>query len=252
MQSHRYEELLPEEFYAELERAPVAYFACGAMEEHGLHNPLGTDFVQCYEMALRAAEITGGIVFPPVPFAPAGIPGHTREELRSGTLQLFAPSLWISREACELLYTELLESLADLGFKVCMALGGHWPADLLLRDIDRKHGGEIRGMRFWGGGTVSLLEDNWLADLEACDPLAGGHGTLWETSLIMALRPEWVDLERFRRIDESPLPSQLKGGGERNARIAEASVEMGEEVLAAALKSLVAKVDGTLASALSC
>ena len=40
MQSHRWEELLPEEFYAEFERAPLAYMAAAAPEEHGLHNPL--------------------------------------------------------------------------------------------------------------------------------------------------------------------------------------------------------------------
>ncbi|MBM3891758.1 MAG: twin-arginine translocation signal domain-containing protein, partial [Verrucomicrobia bacterium] len=34
--SHKYEDLLPEEFYAELERAPIAYWGCGSMEEHGL------------------------------------------------------------------------------------------------------------------------------------------------------------------------------------------------------------------------
>ena len=239
MRSYRWEELRPEEFQQELERVPLVYFACGAMEEHGLHNPLGTDYLQCYEMALRAVEITGGIVFPPVPFAPAGIPGMSREELRSGEEELFPPSLWISREACELVYTELLESLADLGFRACLALGGHWPADLLLQELWRRHEGVIRGMKFWGGGTVSLIQESYLDELMARDPLAGGHGTLWETSLIMALRPDWVELEDWRRIDESPLPSQLKGGGAANEKIAEASVEMGEQVLAAGVESLV-------------
>jgi len=82
---HKYEELLPEEFYEELKRAPIAYWGCGAMEEHGLHNPLGADAYVAYETCLRAAEISGGIVFPPVPFAPAGVPGFSRQELRSRT-----------------------------------------------------------------------------------------------------------------------------------------------------------------------
>ena len=33
---HRWEALLPEAFQAEFDRAPIAYMACGAMEEHGL------------------------------------------------------------------------------------------------------------------------------------------------------------------------------------------------------------------------
>ena len=239
--SHRWENLRPEEFHEEFERAPIAYFAAGAMEEHGLHNALGTDYVQCYEVCLRAAEVTGGVVFPPVPLAPAGIPGFSREELRSGQHQLFPPSLWVSREACELVYTELLGSLADLGFRACVALGGHYPADLLLQDLWQRHAGRIGDMRFWGGGTVSLLAD-FLPRLLAADPLADGHGTKWETSLIMALRPDWVDLTRLPYLADSPLPSQLRQNSpEVYAHIADANADLGERVLQAAVETAVTK-----------
>jgi len=152
MTSHRWEDLLPEDFYEEFERVPLAYFAAAAPEEHGLHNPLGTDLVQGYEICLRAAEVSGGIVFPAIPFAPAHIPGFSREELRSGSYELFPPSLFVSRELCELAYTEVLEGLADMGFRACIGVGGHWPADLLLQDLTKRYEGVIRGMRFWGGG----------------------------------------------------------------------------------------------------
>ena len=109
---HQWEEMLPEEFFTEMARAPVAYWSCGAMEEHGLHVALGNDYIQMYEVCLRAARITGGIVFPPVPFAPAGAPpSYSRDQLRRGEHELYPPSLWVSRELCERLYTELLESL---------------------------------------------------------------------------------------------------------------------------------------------
>jgi creatinine amidohydrolase/Fe(II)-dependent formamide hydrolase-like protein len=243
--SHRWGELLPEEFTEEFERAPVAYFAAGAMEEHGLHNALGTDYVQCYEVCLRAAEVTGGIVFPPVPFAPAGIPGYSRDELRSaGPEKLFPPSLWISREACELVYTELLESLADMGFRACVALGGHWPADLLLQEIHKRHEGRIGDMRFYGGGTVSLLGD-FLPDLLKADPLSGGHGTHWETSLVMAIRPGWVDLSRLPHLADTSWPSQLRANRpEVYAHIADANPELGEKIVQALVESAVAKARG--------
>ncbi len=246
--SHRWEELLPEEFAGELERAPIAYWAAGAMEEHGLHNALGTDYIQCYEVCLRAAAVTGGIVFPPVPFAPAGIPGYSREELRSGQHDLFPPSLWISREACELLYTELLESLAGMGFRACLALGGHWPADLLLQDIHQQHGGRIGDMRFWGGGTVSLLGD-FLTHIVQADPFAGGHGTHWETSLVMAIRPEWVDLARLPCLAETSWSSQLRANRpEVYAHIAEANPELGERILQTAVDSAIGKARALLAT----
>jgi len=63
-----------------------------------------------------------------------------------------------SRELCENIYIELMESMMDLGFKSCIAFSGHWPADLLLQEITKKYGGRIRSMRFWGGGT-SIIRD---------------------------------------------------------------------------------------------
>ena len=54
---HKWEEMLPEEFFEEFERTPIAYYACGAMEDHGLHNALGADCYIAYEICLRAVEI---------------------------------------------------------------------------------------------------------------------------------------------------------------------------------------------------
>ena len=103
----KYEELLPEQFYEEFDKTPIAYWSTAPMEEHGLHNPLGTDFYQGYEVCLRAADISGGIVFPPVPIGPAGHPSWSHSELRSGKHKLVPPSFWTSRELCKQLYTEI-------------------------------------------------------------------------------------------------------------------------------------------------
>ncbi len=248
---HKWEEMLPEEFFAEMERAPVVYWSCGAMEEHGLHMALGNDWIQMYEVCLRAADITGGIVFPPVPFAPAAIPGLSREELRSGEHELYPPSLWVSRELCERLYTELLESLADLGFRACVALGGHYPADLVLRDVEGKLGGRVGDMFFHGGGTVELLAEE-IAALAAEDPAVNGHGGMWESALVMAVRPDWADLSRAERVVDAPFASQLqKMSPQGLARIRDASVELGERLLdagarkaAAHARELLAKAEG--------
>ena len=124
-----------------------------------------------------------------------------------------------------------MESMADMDFKVCIAQGGHWPADLLLQEIEQEKEGRIGEMKFWGGGTVRLLRDALAAEA-AKDPTISGHGMMWETSLVMALRPDWVDLERVQRIEESPLPSQLKGQPvEKLARIAAANPEFGNRML---------------------
>ena len=57
---HKWHEMLPEEFYREFERTPVAYFPCGAVGEHGLHNSLAVDPWTAYELCVRAADRSGG------------------------------------------------------------------------------------------------------------------------------------------------------------------------------------------------
>lgn len=241
MKSHRWEELLPEEFYEEFARTPLAYLAAAAPEEHGLHNPLGTDMWPPYEVCLRAAKITGGIVFPLIPFAPAYFPGLSRAELRSGEKELYPPSLFVSRELCELAYVEVLEGLADMGFRAAIALGGHAPADQLLQDITAAHGGLIRNMRFFGAGTYSLLRD-FLADLAQQLPGSTSHGTMWETSLIMAVAPGYTDLSRAPRILSDPRPSQLQANSaDVIADIQKANPELGQRTLDLLVERVVKK-----------
>lgn len=246
LKSHKYEQLLPEQFYEEWERAPIAYWSCGAMEEHGLHNPLGTDPLVAYEVCLRAAEISGGIVFPSVPFAPAGMPSLSRSQLRARTKELYAPSLWTSVELCRQVYLELLESLADLGFKACVACSGHWPAEHLLEQIQKEHGGRIGAMKFWGGGVLGLVRD-WLQKESKREPLAMGHGMMWETSLMMAVHPDWADLPRAQRIKDGPLLSQLSNQPQPAIDyIAKANAEYGNRAITLAAQKAAELARGLL------
>ena len=231
----KYEELLPEEFYEELRRAPIAYLPIGAMEEHGLQNPLAVDPWTAYEICLRTASRIGGIVHPIVPIAPAGHPAWSREELRRKTQESAPPSCWVSRETCRALYVELLEMFADLGFRVCLAFSGHWPGDVLLQQIEQEHGGVMRELKFWGGGTVRILKDVY--DTEA--PAIAGHGMMSETSLVMAINRHWVDLGRVSRIKESPISHQLKDQPEEHlAAIRTANAAYGNQLLDLAAERL--------------
>ena len=247
--SRKYEELLPEQFYGEFDKAPIAYWSTAPMEEHGLHNPLGTDFYQGYEVCLRAAEISGGIVFPPVPIGPAGHPSWSHSELRSGKHKLMPPSFWTSRELCKQLYTEILEYMAELKFKVSIAFAGHWPCDFLLQEIQKELGGRVGAMRFWGGGMCSIMPDI-MNDTAKKYPLCTGHGMMLETSLMMATHPDLVDLPRAKRIKTHPLDSQLKNEPqERIDRIAAANAECGNMQLNTAARRAAKLAAALLASA---
>jgi len=243
---HKYEELRPEEFKAEFERAPIVYWGCGLVEFHGLQNALAIDPGKAYEVCVRAAEISGGVVFPMVPFAAGGPPpSWSREELRE-RMPVSWPSVPVSAEVCEQLYTELMESFADIGFKVCMAFGGHGPAGAQLKKIEEKLSGRIGNMRFSTCSSMTYIEDV-IAEEAKTNPDVYGHGGAWETSMNMAVNPEYVDLDRVwpkpwpwphEQYPDTILRGNLK-----------ASLEFGERLVNTAAERFAAKAQELLAEA---
>jgi creatinine amidohydrolase/Fe(II)-dependent formamide hydrolase-like protein len=195
---HKYEELFPDEFDAELKRSPIVYCAFGPMEYHCAHSALGMDPVKGYEMCLRAAEISGGIVFPVIPIAPAG--GEhllNRDEIRK-TVRTCFPSVFTSAEVCEKLYYELFESFAeDVGFKVCVVMGSHGPAGQLAKRI----AGEkpvFKGMKIISAGSLSHNQDLVEAEYKRLGIPRISHGGMWESAMYMACNPDFVNPEKLK------------------------------------------------------
>ena len=246
---HKWEDLRPEEFYEEFNRMPVAYIAFGAMEDHGLQNALGVDPLSAYEYCLRTAEVTGGIVHPYIPLAPAYNPPLSHEQLRSGEFELFPPSLWVSVELCERAYMEVFESLAGIGFKLCVAFGGHGPAITLLKQMAKNCRNRVGDMKLFSCGPLEYVSDMAKQDPDG-EKRYSMHGGRWETSVNMALNPDYVDLSRVRDIDASPIPSQLKNSPEEMLRrIETANAEFGERIIRVVSEQLAEKVKELLAEA---
>ncbi len=156
---HKYEELFPDEFEAEMKRSPIIYLSCAPVEYHGPHVGPGMDLLKGYDICLRAAEISGGIVYPVVPVAPAGNPLiMNRDELRAAG-HVDSPGVFISADTCRKLYNELLEVFAeDIGFKVCVIMGSHSPAGKLVRKIAGARG-DVKGMKILAAGSLTHNSD---------------------------------------------------------------------------------------------
>jgi creatinine amidohydrolase/Fe(II)-dependent formamide hydrolase-like protein len=166
--------------------------------------------------------------------------------MRSGRHKLYPPSLFVSVELCERLYTEILENLAELGFRLCVAFGGHGPAASLLKRLAERLGGQMGGMKILTCGSATYIRD-LLPGLDPEDPSPGAHGGLWETAMNMGLNREFVDLTRVRSINASPIPSQLKGRGDKQFNAIErATPEMGERLLDTAALRLAEQVKALL------
>ena len=231
---HRYEEITPYEFDQEKERASIIYVGAGPLEYHEECNILGLDTNKGYDWCLDAAERTGGIVFPMLPIAPAGVrPHYSREKLREEYKkphfrahyeEKFAslyPSMFFSREACLAVYEEMLEMFADeLEFKLCVFIGSHSPAGWLIKEIIAKENGveppdisvegafygDFHGMRVIAVNSQDYAKDYLRDYYKEHDIPRLFHGGVWETAMNYAIDPDYFHPEY---LDETKYPQHF-------------------------------------------
>jgi creatinine amidohydrolase len=154
--------------------APAAYVPLGALEWHGEHNPLGVDGIKAHALCEAAAAISGGVVFPPVFYG------------SFGTMP-FPFTFNHPAKSWKALMREIVVQLSGMGFKVIVLLSGHYPPAQIkfLRGLSRRANKT---------GKVLVLgapEQHFALDLE----YYGDHAGMWETSLMLAIRPELVRIE---------------------------------------------------------
>jgi len=242
----RYHMLRPEQVVQRREECPVAYIPLGNIEWHGVHNPLGADTLQAEGLAELAARKGGGLVFPPLYY------GETRAERCieadcpekdkvASLMHLPAENFDPARQPFSageqvLNYQKLLLHILcqaeSLGFSVGVLLAGHYPLVDHARAAALLHNqrGARAGTRMLAWATVDHL---LVADQYDC---AGDHAAGWETSHLMALRGETVDLSLL-----PPKGEPVVGvGGKMPPQ--DATAEFGREILEAAAEVLVQEV----------
>lgn len=200
----RYTYLRPAQIIARRQACPVVYIPIGTLEWHGPHNPVGADTLQAEALAIRCAERDGGLVFPPLYYGENRLEGLMEanaidKEAIAAAMALpaenFTPDYFPFTATEQMLaYNHLLLHLlaqADtLGFKVGVLVAGHYPL------IDHCRAAVLQYMQRVMKRPDRLLP--WaVVDYLQVDDLyehAGDHAAHWETSHMMAIAPETVDL----------------------------------------------------------
>lgn len=155
----------------------------GAIEQHGPHLPVGTDtFTIEYvtrQAAQQAAATISVQVAPTLPF------GSSHHHLP------FGGTMSLSTEAYYRTIYELTESLIVSGYRKIFILNGHGGnhelIQLVARDLARVHPVSVAAASYWTIAWDALVKRN--AHVDCRFP---GHAGAFETSMIMALRPELV------------------------------------------------------------
>lgn len=172
----------------------------GAIEQHGPHLPVGTDRFTVEHIARAAADAASAHI--PVLVAPTLPFGSSQHHLP------FGGTLSLGTETYYRLLSDLCESLATCGFRRIFILNGHGGNNeliqLVARDLALKHPAHLAAAAYWTIGWDALVAEN--AHLAAGLP---GHAGTFESSLILALRPELVREPRPHR--DNPADTDARG-----------------------------------------
>jgi creatinine amidohydrolase len=183
---HRLEFLLPRDIRERLAERPVVYLPLGTIEWHCEHLPVGLDGLTAHGVCLGAAVADGGIVYPPLFYGTGG--GHG----------LYPWTIMMPGEAeikAQIDFT--LERLEAFGVKLGVLFSGHF-APTQLEMIDR-----IADTWNGKGGSLKVIAAavNRIEGL----PLGPDHAGIFETTLLSALNPDLVKLDRLPTLEAAPL-----------------------------------------------
>jgi creatinine amidohydrolase len=210
-------ELSSAEFEAKVAAGAPVFLPLGATEQHGPHLPLGVDVVLPTGVCERVAREVGGLVAPAIPY------GY-KSQPRSGGGESFAGTISLDAHTFSLVVRDVIRSLGHHGVRKFVLVIGHfentWPSveglDLGLRELRRDGISDVTAMRleYWDFVDRSTL-DRLFPDGFPGTELE--HASLLETSLMLLLRPELVDMSRvpsdgpakFPNYDVTPFPRGL-------------------------------------------
>ncbi|NJD61019.1 MAG: hypothetical protein C3F13_01230 [Anaerolineales bacterium] len=199
----QFEELFPWEFAQAIANAPICYLPLGVLEWHGEQNAVGLDAIKAHAICIAAAQLSGGIVAPPFYWS-----CDTREDLEDGTYLIggiedgeryHVPGsmFWIRPETFHNLLLDIYEAIRRRGFKVIVVVSGHWSKESNLPLIQAS--GEDFLARYPSMKWILLTDQELVPDLNYPEEHAAGG----ETSLLMAIRPDLVDLGKTLETDGS-------------------------------------------------
>ncbi len=167
-----------------IDSSPIAILPVGAVEAHGPHLPLGTDNLLAERLSTELAKRVNGFVLPTLPYG------------QVWSLRNFPGSINISNQSLINFIVDIGNSLYKQGFKTFAMVNGHLGNGTALKEAARvlfEKCPELRVFYFFYPGMNKAV-----AKVRETD---AAHGTYFhaceiETSYMLYLAPEFVDMER--------------------------------------------------------
>lgn len=226
-----------QEFAQRVQNNYIFLFVAGAIEQHGPHLPLGFDYMMGYEIALKLAEMYPAVVLPPLTY------GY-RSQATIGGGDKFPGTTSLGAEALMFTVRDILEELLRHQVRRIVLINSHLENHHFLTE-----GIELaRQRRSLAESKILLTSWGFFVKETTLDSLFDGnfpgwdpeHAAVVETSAMLAVRPDIVDLEklpdesapRYPKYSVFPTPDDVVTGNGALAPAGGASAEKGQRILA--------------------
>lgn len=177
----RLEFLRPREIDEARTACPAIFQPLGTIEWHGVHNVVGVDAIKAHALCIRAAQQGGGVVAPPLYGGVGGLnEPHTfvMDPEDNVFSRLLRP--WLE---------QLCREMARDGYRAILILTGHYGAaqQIVVRETAVRMSRTLAIPVLGTPEYFLALDENYVGD----------HAAWGETSLMMHLYPDTVELSRL-------------------------------------------------------
>jgi creatinine amidohydrolase len=184
------------EFASRVRKNAIVFLPVGATEQHGPHLGLGVDVFLPNAVCERVARELGGLVAPAIPY------GY-KSQARSGGGESFPGTISLDMNTLVLTIGNVLHGLGAHGARRMVVAVGHyenvWPAiegiDLALRELRRDgiSDASIVRLEYWNFVRKETLDRLFPDGFPGTE---FEHASLLETSLMLSVRPDLVDMAK--------------------------------------------------------
>jgi creatinine amidohydrolase len=201
-------------FKKRVDAGATVFLPLGSTEQHGPHMSLNVDVVLPTGVCERVAREIGGLVAPALPY------GY-KSQPRSGGGEAFPGTISLDANTFALVVRDVIRGLGHDGVRRLVLVNGHfenaWPAveglDLGLRELRRDGITDMQVMRleYWDFVRKETLDRLFPEGFTGTEL---EHASLLETSMMLQLRPDLVDMSlvpsdgpaKFPTYDRWPVP----------------------------------------------
>ena len=162
-------------------RTDMVIIPIAALEQHALHLPIGTDFLNGLERAKLIAQQTDVLV------APILMPGNSPYHME------FAGTISLSSQTIQQVYFEAAQSLMQHGFKRFLLLNSHGGNQVITRYVADRINQETAGIAVELGDAAAPFQTRTPPSANARPPF-DRHGGVNETANTLYLAPTLVNI----------------------------------------------------------